>query len=449
MAAVTIVVAAAPVGDRPRPPAACTTASGVRLYSRDPAHLWNRLHAALFARVAADGCAYGTDRVDPLLWIGSTYLVSGPSHVNAVRILQEFVATHGERLIVTPLERAALQRDLWMVFDWLEGSHTLYGRPPLSPEIVRRAADALRAPLATAIARLALTPVQVRALPDNGAAAARAGALPPDLFAPGGQWVSVGRPDGPVAAQHVRDAGPGRNSVFLVLIRLPGGRAATLQYLERLRSFDGPWWIGSGYPNPGIPQFPAGTRVALVRRALLVDSAGRVTPTALTEQVQLRVYHDIRPMTAQEFEDAHRIDEDMFARAGQEFEELSLSRAALFAGRAGGLQPLSAIDRFFLTFAAQGVDPFEMPGSGRSVPGTPRRAAGMEEAHARRVCKDCHAAPGVFSFNSYLPFRLSTPPGSHVAARLSEISIAEAERVAVGWKEQQANWRSLQALLRR
>jgi hypothetical protein len=59
--------------------------------------------------------------------------------------------------------------------------------------------------------------------------------------------LGVGRPAGrPVAAQHVRDAGPGKNSTFLVLIRLPGERDATLQYVERLRPFDGPLWVGAG-----------------------------------------------------------------------------------------------------------------------------------------------------------------------------------------------------------
>jgi hypothetical protein len=45
----------------------------VRLYHDNPNHLWNRLHAALFVRVAADGREYGGDRVDPLLWIGTKY----------------------------------------------------------------------------------------------------------------------------------------------------------------------------------------------------------------------------------------------------------------------------------------------------------------------------------------------------------------------------------------
>jgi hypothetical protein len=54
----------------------------------------------------------------------------------------------------------------------------------------------------------------------------------------------------------------------------------------------------------------------------------------------------------------------------------------------------------------------------------------------------------VYSFNSYLPFRLVGPSITR-AARLSEISLADAERTAVAWKEQRADWRALKPLLRR
>ena len=130
----------------------------------------------------------------------------------------------------------------------------------------------LSAPLATLIARLALTPEQIGALPDNAAAAERAGAVLCRSVR-GARSGVRGFARGLIAAQHVRDAGPGTNSVFLVMIRLPGGRDATLGYLDALRSFSAPLWV-EDYPNPALPQFPVGTQVALVRRALLVDAAG-------------------------------------------------------------------------------------------------------------------------------------------------------------------------------
>jgi hypothetical protein len=425
-----------------------TPSPAVRLYHDNPDHLWNRLHAALFVRVGADGREYGGDRVDPLLWTGSKYLLQGPSHDKAAALLKEFVDTHGEKLIDDPLKRAILQRDLWSVFDWLEDLHNYFEKPSLNAEVVRGGARPLRELLGTVIARLALTTQQIAALPDNLAGATDANGLPRDLFAAGGPWVNVGRPDGPMAREHLGDAGPGKNSVFLVLLRLPDGREATLTYLERLRAFKGPLWLDdpslgrflTPYPNPEMPQFPAGTRVALVRRALLIDSDGSVSPARLTEQVQLRTYHVIEKMTPHAFADAHRVDENMFARAGQDFEEFSLSRATLFAGRSS-LLPLGAAGPFFLTFSSKGVDPFEMLPEGRQF--------GIDAEHARHICKDCHAAPGIYSVNSFVPFRLMNSPNAAGAPRLSEIPLADAERTAVVWKQQRPEWIALSRLLTR
>src|SRR5262249_45276918 len=131
--------------------------------------------------------------------------------------------------------------------------------------------------------------------------------LPPDLFQPGGPWVCVGRTDGPTAPQHLNESGMNRftNSVFLVFLKLPDGRDATLDYLKRLREFDKPLLLPNPdeksrgafrfLPNPAVPQFPKGAEVALVRRALLIDSSRRVVPGPLTESIQLRVMRTDTP----------------------------------------------------------------------------------------------------------------------------------------------------------
>ncbi|HEV3214184.1 MAG TPA: hypothetical protein VGZ27_00590 [Vicinamibacterales bacterium] len=432
---------------------ALSSRPGSEIYNPDPQHLWNRLHETLLVRVGPSGREYGRDRVDPLLWVGSTYLLQGASHEKAVGLLNEFVATHAEKLIVDPLKRAILQRDLWMVADWLDGDHVASGKPMLNAQALRAATLRLRRPLNTAVARLALTPPQIRQLPDNYAASAAAGGVPSDLFAIGGPWVSVGPSSGPVAPSHVNDEGPGKNSVFLVFIRLPGGRDATLKYLNRLRSFDEPLWMDTldpamkpflpYYPNPDVPQFPAGTQVALVRRALLIDSSGEITPSRLTESVQLRTYRRIGEMTPQVFLDAHRTEDAFFARAGQDFREFRLSRAALFSGRGGGLMPVGQDEKDYPTFSAHGNDAFD-----EAV----ERSPGGVDADAGRIvagCHDCHSAPGIYSFNSHYPFRLLSGPASKGQARLSELSLADAERIAVSLKRQRPEWRALKPLLMR
>jgi hypothetical protein len=141
-------------------------------------------------------------------------------------------------------------------------------------------------PLAAVIGRLALSRKQIQELPDNYAAAVTSGRfasrfdpekpdqsyLPPDLFAANGPWVCVGRTDSITAPEHLgepeRTENRFTNSVFLVFLRLPPGRAATVD------------------PKLTLPE---GTQFALVRRALLIDTSHRVASTTLTESVQVRV----------------------------------------------------------------------------------------------------------------------------------------------------------------
>src|SRR5262249_52803776 len=127
--------------------------------------------------------------------------------------------------------------------------------------------------------------------------------LPCDLFFADGPWVCVGRPDGPVAPEHyLRGENRFTNSVFLVFLRLPAGRAATVDYLKKLRSFSEPAAVKTdgdrgNVPNPKLPELPDGAEFALVRWALLIDSSHRVAATPLTESVQLRVaqsFHELR-----------------------------------------------------------------------------------------------------------------------------------------------------------
>ena len=228
------------------------------VHDADPQHLWNRLHGALFIRVGPNGRAYGQDRLEPLLWPQSKHLLEPRSNSRAVAVLQEFLKNDGEKLAEDPLKRALLQRDLWLVFNWLEGNHSSFSEPLLKEEAVRVAQQRLRQPLAAVIGRLALNPKEIRNLSDNYAAAVKSREfarnfdrkqpdkpyLPPGLFTTDGPWVCVGRTDGRTAPQHLRDDNNSfTNSVFLVFLHLPEGRAATVNYLKQLRSFAEPLLI--------------------------------------------------------------------------------------------------------------------------------------------------------------------------------------------------------------
>jgi hypothetical protein len=453
-----------------------------RMYHADPEHLWNRLHRALFVRVGPDGRTYGQDRLEPLLWVGSKHLLEGKAHQRAVAILDEFLKNKGEKLIEDPLKRAVLQRDLWLIFNWLDDVHSHFYDPELTSDEVRAAQDRLRPRLAAVIGRLALTRDQIKQLPDNYAMAVASADyarrfdpkhpdtpyLPADLFDSNGPWVCVGRPDGPVAPQHQADTGTNMftNSAFLVFLRLPDGRAATLDFLKRLRTFDQPLRvdakepkIGMQYlPNPELPQFPVGTQVALVRRSLLIAVPNTLLATTLTESVQLRFYREVPQMTepnvraAIESSGGGRVADPRIA-AWQAFHEFQLRRSRLFANRAGGLRAVGSDERDFnLPFFLQMRDEFEDPdyrASGGSRP--PARSFSESQHVVKQDCFLCHSLPGAASFNSYFNFRGNgslvnrgdvTRPFS-----LSEMSVSEVDAATVRWKEGRPHWIALRKLL--
>ena len=65
------------------------------LFDPDPAHLWNRLHSALWLRFDGVGEMFGADRLDPLLWRDTQALLVGESHERALQVLEEFAAIDG------------------------------------------------------------------------------------------------------------------------------------------------------------------------------------------------------------------------------------------------------------------------------------------------------------------------------------------------------------------
>jgi hypothetical protein len=186
----------------------------VTVYDGNPAHVWNRLYAALRIREDSRGNRYGEDSLDPMLWRESEHLLSQPSHGLALHVLDEFLRTHAETLIRDPLKRAILQRDLWAVFDWSVQQYSGKEYTGEKRNLQTRLAEVLR--------RLALTPEQIKSLTDNYAQAVASKAfaaqydprqpqqtfLPPDLFDPRGPWVCISpSPDsislGGVAKLHV------------------------------------------------------------------------------------------------------------------------------------------------------------------------------------------------------------------------------------------------------
>src|SRR2546425_6842792 len=131
-------------------------------------------------------------------------------------------------------------------------------------------------------------------------------------------------------------------SVFLIFMRLPEGREATLNYLKRVSDFPKPWLPdpvnpGRVVPNPELPEFPAGTQLALVREMVLIDNQGNLQSTKIIEDLQIRVHREI-PNDIPGALNTSRNE----ARKALDVFEFKLSRPKLFADEGGGLRAVVA-----------------------------------------------------------------------------------------------------------
>lgn len=397
------------------------------LYDADPDHLWNRLHRHLLTRAAPDGEVFGEDEPDPLLWERTKYLLTGASHQRAVELLDEFLRSRGERLIADPTKRAVLQHDLWAVFDWVASRSNDY--PAEARELELRLAQVIR--------NIALTKNQIQHLPDNfkqaaGTLATRydpehgAAFLPAEVFDPAGPWVALNSLDGPAAASHARAYS---HSAFFVFISVPGGRQATVDYLNKLWDFPQPFVREPRLPSDRIPvlsselpTLPSGTQVALIRKALLIDDRGEIVPSSLTEMVQLRVYQSPRAV-----ENPH---ERSFS-GDQVFFEFRMKRRPLFARQSSALQQVTGDEKHLTTFWTQGEDLFE---------GKPESRLWQQMPVTMNRCAACHREPGVRSILSIS--RLLRP-----AQFRGYFEPLAAFDTAVWAKKQRYDWGLMQGLL--
>ena len=435
-------------------------APAAAVYDSDPEHVWNRLYAALFVRTGPDGRQYGVDSLDIPYWANTRHLLEGDSQTRALAVLDEFLKKHQEKLFADPLKRAVLQRDLWALFDWA-AARNLYQQVPVDEPGV----TALTGRLAKVMHRLALTREQIDALPDNyaGAVASKTfptafdpaqpdqSFLPPDLFKKDGPWVCVAVEPNPPLPAPVHTQQFGGRSVFLIFINLPKGRAETLAYIQSLRQFPEPWIFDrtrleqllktepgalalppslnqrtGPWLNPNTPQFPAATQFALVRQAMLIDNAGRLAPTHLTESVQLRIYQAIDPV----HNDGNKEPVCVF----------ELSRPNLFAGKAGGLRAVQKGEKEFTVFLSMGIDPFEYnykPQNGRLDADLPDKLVS---------CTSCHQGAGIQSVDSHsrLFSQPTLPPPEYQDTEPSYL-----EQVTTNWKQNQFTWGLLKGLWQR
>jgi hypothetical protein len=357
------------------------------IYDQDPQHISNRLYAAIAIRTEG-GKRFGIDSVTP-------FYEPFDDSAQVAALADELVARKDLLSSLGELKRSLLLHDVWTAFDM---AASFNDRKALGP-------------LARAVGALAMDEQSIARLPDNYADAVRSGSfardfdpeheerafLPANLFDPQGPWILVGETGADlVAPMHV--AAVSARSAFMVFIRCPGGREATLGYLKTLNLYRAPFEliqdpVGTAYEARGerpvrldaimlnrkTPQLPPGTVVALVRQMAVVNDRLQPVMTRITQSIQFRVYKTIDW-------DWSRDARENFDRTQHPF-EITITRADLFERRSGGLHQLAADE------TSQ-----ELTGSVRMEW---TRAQKLRGPVVMSTCIRCHGAPGVFSVNTY------------------------------------------------
>jgi hypothetical protein len=399
----------------------------VAIYSADPSHLWNRLYRAMAIRTF-NGVSYGADIAEP-------YSDDFESREQLISTLDEFLRSKEEGSHPGEVRRALMLNDVWTAFD----ISTVHGDPELRFRLAR-AVERLRMPMSD-IARLEdnyAAAVKTRQFPkDFDPAHPEIPFLPPDLFDPAGPWVQIGESGRSLVAPTHVEMVSGR-SAFFVFIRCPGGREATLSYLQRLNLHPTPWQpnvhsVGTRYPDnqqvrlnvlipdSKTPQFPEGTTVALVRRMMVIDENLEPVVTPITQKIQFRVYRTLKYTTQGD-------TRDIFDQTQSAF-EIVLRRRELIAGTDGGLHPVSADEREHQALL---------------VPIERKSNAYFTGPIVLRTCATCHTAEGIFSVRSYLGMFDHNPADP----QLLPADQPEYQGLATArWKKAQFNWGMLEGLL--
>jgi hypothetical protein len=370
-----------------------TNATETTLFDPDPTHIVNRVYRALYTWK-------GDEEATPLHWPKQKLALDIE---NLKSSLDELLQLDVRKEFSDPLKRVFLQRDLWMMFDWLAQQSGANENPVIQRKLAR------------CIQHLALPLAQLRQLPDNyneqlmsdaypvefDRSNPNAPYLPGGLWMRSGPWVMVGDRDTKrvLTSQHLEFFRG--HSAYMVFIRLPAGRQATVNYLSTLTT--------AAMARDTLPQLPEGTQVALVGQVMAVDDKGLPFPTTITDEVQIRVYRQPRKSLT-------------MANDAQSHFEFRLDRSALFAHKAVTLRPVSPkeMDWEFISYLGQ------------------KKGESERKAPIMASCFDCHNEAGVDSFKTFSQMR-----NGHI--RLITLS-KRSEEVGrtVTWKRRQLDFQLLQ-----
>jgi hypothetical protein len=300
------------------PKAALLDSAPEPIYSADPSDPWNRIFYFLFSRRIetrltdqfpegapfVDGISTRTfernetgDRaIDPLypsrfVITGSRLVLTEPAYSAFRKSLQDALDEDAPRSLVA---RALMQSDLW-------GAHDIFFFPFLPADEKELGARRLAALdlISRLMRKIALTPDEIKSLPNNYAGAVRPDSLP-NVFIKPSSWVEV-------LWFHPRlhDDVAGFRRAVRVFLELAHPQPDLQSFLDGMPD------RAESDPINGLDG------VALVTQLLLIDSKGKLEPTTLTSEVQFRIF---KPATAASF----HLNDGTFKMADGTYQRASL-----------------------------------------------------------------------------------------------------------------------------
>jgi beta-lactamase regulating signal transducer with metallopeptidase domain len=397
--------------------------------ARDKADPYDTLYDVIMTRWK-NGKAYAQDETSPAVFSWSEFPFDNHTFDKFNAALDAFAGLPQEKIErYSDVQRALMQRNLWELFEttfnwkwstdwWWDGQRSFP-----KTHIERRAIAQPK--LASLIKRLALTKEQILALPNTMAATIKSGQFaeahdPADPFKPflprdihsaaESSWICLGE-DGEKIPADLHTWNRNGRSMFLQFMRLPGGRATTLAYMERI----------SKRPH----QFPVGTQFALVEQPLLISKDGDLIVSPLVVAVQLRAYLDIG-------RDFRRYDDE--PKATQCVAEFVIQPRQLMKGNAV-MRAMGPKDFHFDAGAETAT-----PGFSPRDPFMTGKIAGSMPLTRLNQCMDCHSRAGgrgvrTRSFKGTYDFFTETNP-----VDVGKATVAE-KRGIDNWKTLQKYWR--------
>ncbi len=232
----------------------------------------------------------GDRAIDPLYpsflsSAGALQILSGPAFSDVKQAIDDALKEQTTR---APIARALMQCDAWAAYDVLFRSSAYRTR---DDRLMGERKQVFLSLLARFIRKLALSPEEIKSLQNNYSAGKSAKELP-DLFSQDSGWIEIQlRPD------RLHDSSANLRRAARVFVKPRQTTPDKAKFVAKLR------------PSETMQELDA---VALAIQNLLIDTTGRVVPSTIISDVQIRLFPNhvdsaTKTATAKEYELSRRL----------------------------------------------------------------------------------------------------------------------------------------------